>query len=239
MRRAPIIALVAAGLAAALALGRRRRRLRPGPRKPWRMSALESGSALFQSFRPVKQFDAYIVGFHTMKEEPRVQVETHRYCFQLDEDLMQCVLFDGNGKDARLVGVEYVISESLFERLPEDERPLWHPHNYEILSGHWVAPGLPEIAERQLMKLLLNSYGKAFHTWVPGLRGALSQAVPLGDPLLAWSFNRDGEARRGLVEDRDRRVDVDSHKRRARRAGLAGQAHPQSGADDLCFAFKT
>jgi hypothetical protein len=34
----------------------------------------------------------------------------------------QCVLYDGPGHDARLIGVEYLISARLFEGLPEEEK---------------------------------------------------------------------------------------------------------------------
>jgi hypothetical protein len=42
--------------------------------------------------------------------------------------------------DANLIGIEYILSERLFETLPDDEKPSWHPHNYEILSGQLAAP---------------------------------------------------------------------------------------------------
>ena len=58
----------------------------------------------------------------------------------MNQDFAQCALFDGNGRDARLNGVEYIISEKLFETLPHEERQYWHPHNAEILSGQLVAP---------------------------------------------------------------------------------------------------
>jgi hypothetical protein len=40
--------------------------------------------------------------------------------------------FDGNTRNANLTGIEYIISERLFEQLPRDERPYWHPHNGAI-----------------------------------------------------------------------------------------------------------
>jgi hypothetical protein len=41
----------------------------------------------------------------------------------------------------------------------------------------------------------MNSYGKTWHTWHTGRHdGEPGDALPLGDPKLMWSFNRDGEA---------------------------------------------
>jgi hypothetical protein len=61
--------------------------------------------------------------------------------------------------------------------------------------------------------------------------------LPLGPAHLAWSFNRDGEARPGLAEERDRRMGIDSGAKRRDRAELADQAHPQEGVDALKPSF--
>jgi hypothetical protein len=72
-----------------------------------------------------------------------MQMEAHHYCHQVNADLLQCVLFDGNTEDANLIGIEYIISERLFASLPPEEQAFWHPHNYEILSGSLVALAYP------------------------------------------------------------------------------------------------
>ena len=48
---------------------------------------------------------------------------------------MQAVIYDGNTRDARLMGVEYIISERLFNTLPPEEKKLWHSHQYEVASS--------------------------------------------------------------------------------------------------------
>jgi Protein of unknown function (DUF1264) len=45
--------------------------------------------------------------------------------------------------DARLIGIEYIISEQRFRDLPDEEKRLWHGHHYEVKSGILVAPGNP------------------------------------------------------------------------------------------------
>jgi hypothetical protein len=160
-------------------------------------------------------------------------MEAHHFCHQVNEDFAQCALFDGNTGTANLNGIEYIISERLFESLPEEERQYWHPHNYEILSGQLVAPGIPERVERELMEGKMNSYGKTWHVWNTGSPGMEPDELPLGDPMLGWSFNRDGEAAPGLVEARDERMDVDSMAIRRARANLVELANPQSGVDAL------
>ena len=134
-------------------------------------------------------------------------------------------------------GVEYIISEKLFETLPAEEKKYWHPHNGEILSGQLVAPGIPKMAEKSLMKSKMNSYGKTWHVWNTGHQGLPPDKLPLGDPMLAWSFNREGEDIPGLVEKRDKKMNLNSAETRRERADLQKIAKPQSGVDDLKGKF--
>lgn len=208
-----------------------------GEAKTPKTRILEAGAKLLQSSTPLKSFDIYLVGFHPMKDHPENQMEAHHYCHQVNEDFAQCVLFDSNTQDANLNGIEYIISEKLFATLPEEEKKYWHPHNGEILSGQLVAPDIPDIAEKALMKGKMNSYGKTWHVWNTGYEGKPGDALPLGEPMLGWSFNRDGEALPGLVEKRDREMKIDSAQKRRERADLRQLAHPQSGVDDLKGKF--
>jgi hypothetical protein len=203
------------------------------------LAVLEQGAHLLQEVTPLRGFDVYVVGFHCAKGEPGMQMEAHHYCRVVNDDLLQCVLFDGNTKDANLIGVEYIVSEQLFGSLPEQERSYWHPHNFEVLSGQLVAPGLPDVAEKAFMQRLMNSYGKTWHTWHTGRHdGQPGMSLPLGDPRLMWSFNRDGECDESLKTDRDEAMGIDVAKKREQRQGdLLQFAHPQRGVDDMKDAF--
>jgi len=234
--------LVAATLVAAVPSAQSQERDEPkttasGDAKSGKTKALEAGAKLLQSKAPMRGFDIYLVGFHPMKAHPEMQMEAHHYCHQVNEDFAQCVLFDGNTAKANMNGMEYIISEKLFGTLPEGEREYWHPHNGEILSGQLVAPGIPKVAEKSLMKKKMNSYGKTWHVWNTGMEGHAGDKLPLGGAELAWSFNRDGEALPGMVEKRDRALGIDSKQARGERADLTPLAKPQSGVDDLKGKF--
>jgi hypothetical protein len=190
-----------------------------------------------QAKAPVEQIALYLVGFHPSKADPQMQIESHHYCDQVNEDFAQCVLYDGNTEDARLHGVEYIISEKLYGTLPAEEKSYWHPHNFEILSGQLRMPGLPDGAEGEALKRKINSYGKTWHFWNAGVFGKEGEALPLGPPHLAWSFNRDGEAKPGLVESRDRRMDLNTADARRDRADWASLAKPQAGVDAIAGSF--
>ena len=212
----------------------------PGQPVSTKASFLETGASLLQSTSPMKGFDIYVVGFHCAREKPEQQMEAHHYCRLVNQDFLQCVLFDGNTKDANLVGIEYIVSERLFEDLSEEEKSYWHPHNYEVLSGQLVAPNLPDAAEKEMMKMLVNSYGKTWHTWHSGRHdeGADSgDPLPTGEAKLMWSFNRDGEADEAMKEDRNEAMGIDTDHKRSLRRDLADMAHPQRGVDTLKEAF--
>lgn len=209
----------------------------PGAAETPKTQVLEAGAKALQGNAPVGKFDIYLVGFHPMKAQPQMQMEAHHYCRQVNEDFAQCVLFDGNTAQANLNGLEYIISESLFQQLPQEERQYWHPHNGEILSGQLVAPGLPQAAEKELMRKKMNSYGKTWHTWHSSGSGEPATTLPLGEAMLAWSFNRDGEAQPELIATRDRSLDIDTEQRRQQRQDLLPLARPQVGVDALRAQF--
>lgn len=231
----PFFPLLAAGAAIVLvACGDKSSPNPPaGREKTAKTEALEAGAKALQADSPLAAMDIHLDGFHPLKQDPGHQMAVHHYCRQVNEDFAQCALFDADTRDAKLNGIEYIISEKLFESLPEKERQYWHPHNYEILSGQLVAPGLPAAAEDALMRGKMNSYGKTWHLWDTGS----GDRLPLGEPMLAWSFNHDGEARPGLVEERDRRLHVDPEAKRDQRLSLVGLAKPQSGVDALKGRF--
>lgn len=209
----------------------------PGADKTRRTRALELGAKALQTHAPVGALDIYLNGFHPMKDDPAHQVEAHHFCRQVNEDFAQCALFDSAARTANLTGIEYIISEKLFLRLPEGERRYWHPHNGEILSGQLIAPGIPRAAEKALMRDKVNSYGKTWHVWHTGAFGIPGDALPMGEPRLAWSFNRDGEIIPGLLLQRDQRLRQQSVERRRERADLQQLAKPQEGVDALLGAF--
>jgi hypothetical protein len=205
----------------------------PGEPESTKTGVLETGAGLLQRNAPPEQLDIHLVGLHPMLDDPSKQFLAHHYCHQLNEDLLQCALYDGDGKEARLTGIEYIISERLYATLPEGERQYWHPHNAEILSGQLAAPGLPAVAEKELMRGKLNSYGKTWHLWDTGRPGAPNVGLPLGPPMLAWSFNREGEADPALVQARDQAVGTSTEETRRERQDLVPLAKPQLGVDRL------
>lgn len=175
---------------------------------------------------PLAGHQVHFCGIHTAKNNPKFLLTTQHYCAGHSDtghdDMFQCVLFDGTGANAKLLGVEYVISDAAYRALPEAEKKYWHPHTYEVLSGGLVAPGMPEAQEKEFMGKLLTTWGKAWHTWPDP-----KTAVPVGEPLLIWSLTGDGQCDEAVVAARDKEFGVDTAAIRARRGQEIGLEVPR------------
>jgi Protein of unknown function (DUF1264) len=132
----------------------------PGTDVSAKTEVLQAGAAALQTQPPIGEINAYLDGFHFYNGHMKDQMEAHHYCAILKDDLIQCVIYDGNVKDAKIMGVEYIVSEKLFAGLPAAEKALWHSHVHEVKSGQLIAPNIPEVAEHALMEKLVHTYGK-------------------------------------------------------------------------------
>ncbi|KAF8208747.1 hypothetical protein K438DRAFT_1812808 [Mycena galopus ATCC 62051] len=195
----------------------------PGDPLSTKSTILETGAALVQNFQPVKQICAHLNAFHVYASDPHRFVETNHYCAHLTEDVRQCILYDGPGPGARLIGVEYMITPKLYETLSSEERPLWHSHVFEVKSGMLIMPGPQslssawEAAETKEMEDVITLYGKTYHLWQTD-RG---DALPLGKPELMMSFTREGQFDFDThVGDRDARFSVDYRRKKEAREGI-------------------
>ncbi len=174
---------------------------------------LDSGEGLGKR-GPIQQIDLFLNGFHFASGDHDLQMEANHYCHELSTDLTQCVLYDGIDEEARMIGIEYVISRQLFDTLPEEEKALWHAHNYEVTSGALIAPSMSPEDELALMEQLVTTYGKTWHVWNTEV------ALPVGPATPMKAFYADGQLDEDLLEDRDERFGVDSEAAREERAGI-------------------
>jgi hypothetical protein len=189
----------------------------PGAPRTAKTATLEAGAVALQNKAPIEAINAYLDGFHFYNGRQNAQMEAHHYCSMLNEDVTQCVIYDGNARDAKIMGVEYIVSAKLFATLPPEEKALWHSHVHEVKSGQLVAPGIPDVAEKELMKKLVTTYGKTWHTW----HTDQGKSLPLGVPQLMMGFTADGQHDPRMVAERDKRFGIDSAAKRKDREDIA------------------
>jgi hypothetical protein len=209
---------LATGLAAAagLLLGRKTAAIAAtGQGHPLKHRVLDAASGAMQPKYPLDAMSTFLNGFHFYADDMGRQVEACHFCIHLRHDLHQCVIFDANKPDARLIGIEYIIPAERFRALPEDEKRLWHSHHYEVKSGELIAPGIPELAEHAYFKDLVSTYGKTFHTWQVD-----RDDFPYGIPQLMMGFTADGQLNEAMRADRDRHYGVSTEARRRQRADI-------------------
>lgn len=199
----------------------------PGKMTETKTNLLCMGSAIMEKFTPLNQICDHVCAFHLYSNDIQRQVIAHHYCSVLSEDLRQCVIYDSDKANARLIGIEYIISEDLFKKLPEDERKYWHSHVCEIKTGVLIAPNVPKIAEHEVMKKLINTYGKTIHTWQID-RG---DVLPLGEPQLMMSFTKPEQINWDLVNKRDELLGVSTVETKLNREDIE-VPEIVSGADD-------
>lgn len=188
----------------------------PGADKDAKSKTLEVGADLLQSKGPLKKINAYLDGFHFYNGNLNAQMEAHHYVSQLNEDMHQAIIYDGNGEDAKIMGIEYIISEKLFKTLPEEEKKLWHSHRYEVKSGTLIAPGIPQVAEHELMEKLVSTYGKTIHTW----HTDQERTLPVGSPMIMMGFTKDGQLNQQLLTERDKRFNISTAEKKKNREDI-------------------
>jgi hypothetical protein len=209
---------VAAGVTAAagLLVGRQAMATaKVGQGHPLKHRVLDVAAGAIQAKYPLDAMSTFLNGFHMYADDMGRQVEASHFCIHLQHDLHQCVIFDRNAADARLIGIEYIVSRERFRDLPEDEKRLWHSHHYEVKSGSLVAPGIPDRAEHAYFEDLVSTYGKTFHTWQYD-----RDDFPYGVPQLMMGFTADGQADDTMIDRRDRRLGVSTSHKRQHRADI-------------------
>lgn len=90
------------------------------------------------------------------------------YC-KLDERIVAtCLLYSGDEKDAKLEQIEFIITDSQYNQLPDREKQNWHNHAVELTPerGEPEFVDLPEgVDAGELLETLQQTYGKVITVW--------------------------------------------------------------------------
>ncbi|KAL4803990.1 hypothetical protein BDV18DRAFT_143634 [Aspergillus unguis] len=177
-------------------------------------------------FKPLHNICEFLHALHiyadSAKQNVARYVEATHYCAHVRKDLRQCLIYESPEKDARLIGVEYMIPKHVYLTLPDDEKKLWHSHDFEVKSGMLVLPKPAqadpeewEKAETEAMKEVVGLYGKTWHFWQID-RG---DQLPLGYPVLMGSLTESTQIDLDqALSGRNARLGVD-HKEKAKNRG--------------------
>jgi hypothetical protein len=99
----------------------------------------------------------------------------------VNDEINQCVLYDGTGPDAKLIGIEYLVTDAVYRKMPAEEKAFWHDHGYEVDAGLIRSLTQTGDDEKATLAKIRTLWGKVFHTWVSGT------TYPRGPARLFWS----------------------------------------------------
>ncbi|GMP74138.1 hypothetical protein CsSME_00031648 [Camellia sinensis var. sinensis] len=169
----------------------------PGKAMTMGQQIVDKGAQLMQSLKPVKQMSQHVCTFAMYSHDMTRQIETHHFLTRLNQDFLQCAVFN---------------------TLPAEEQKLWHSHAYEIKSGLWVNPRVPEMVQNSELKDVVKTYGKFWCTWQVD-RG---DKLPLGAPALMMSPQdvNTGIVKPELVKKRDEKYKISSDNMMNSRANI-------------------
>ncbi|KAF9907274.1 hypothetical protein EC991_011175 [Linnemannia zychae] len=201
-------------------------------------TVLTSTAKSLQSFKPLANICESFCGLHLYPNDNKRQIVSYHYCSMLDEDRRQCLVYDSNSEQAKLIAVEYIISQKLFESLNDDEKKYWHSHKYECESGLLVQTSkamVPEMvvktAEIPALEHLVNTYGKTIQLWPVDDEGCCSSKVPMGPPQLLVAFTADGQVNKDMLRRRDEALGISTEEKRKEREDRVKGNAVVEGAD--------
>lgn len=198
-------------------------------------AAYHAAGTAMMSFLPIKSIHQHLCAFHVYASDRTRHVEAHHFCTHRSSDFHQCVVYDSDQPDARLIGIEYIVTEKVFNALPPEEKKYWHSHKYEVESGllqlqvkSVIPTSTTEIAEQPAMLELHQTYGKTIHTWAFDIHPDL----PLGPPQLMMSYTKNGQGPPpDLLKSRDERCGMDTEGKRKLREVYLPSYDKAQGAD--------
>ncbi|GMY37782.1 oil body-associated protein 2C-like [Fagus crenata] len=203
----------------------------PGQPMTMGQHMIDKGAQILQSLKPVKQMSQHVCTFALYSHDMTRQIETHHFITRVNQDFLQCAVYDTDHAQGRLIGVEYIVSDRIFEALPPEEQKLWHSLIHMLMSlnlylifdfiksGLWVNPQVPGVIERPELENLAKTYGKCWCTWQVD-RG---DKLPLGAPSLMMSPQAVnlGQVSPELVHRRDNKYNISTEALRASSVEIA------------------
>lgn len=103
----------------------------------------------------------------------------HHYCKKLTADFIECQLYDSDKPDAKLFGVEVIVTKETWSKFPAEEKALWHYHKDEIPKVDAKFPDMSAEESEKVMKDIEETYGKVYILWDP------NKGQPVGKPLVS------------------------------------------------------
>ncbi|XP_010518829.1 PREDICTED: oil body-associated protein 2B isoform X1 [Tarenaya hassleriana] len=199
---------------------------------------LDKGTAMMQSLKPIKQMSQHLCSFALHSHDPSRQIEAHFYVQRVNQDFLQSAVYDSNSSSAHLIGVEYMVSEKLFNTLPPEEQKLWHSHQYELsFAGSDRSPshskGSGACRHARTPKHCQNLRQVLVHVADRPRVNISGDRLPLGPPALMMSPQdvNMGRIKPELVKKRDDAYGISTESILTTRGSITGPEVKNPNAD--------
>ena len=141
------------------------------------MKTPSEGTMVKESAKPSDGWALHIDARKHFTDDFNKDPIAHHYCKPVSGGLTECQLYDSDGPDARLVGIETIMSKEMYEKLPADEKKMWHYHKDEIGKVDAKLPDLSPEEAAKVVESIQETYGKIFIFWNPS-----QTDLPVGQP---------------------------------------------------------
>lgn len=103
---------------AATTAGSHGEQIPPGKAMTTEQHILDKGAQMLQSLKPIKQMNQHVCTFALYNHDMNRQIETHHYVTRVNQDFLQCAVYDSDHSNARLIGIyPFIYDYSDFEFL--------------------------------------------------------------------------------------------------------------------------
>jgi len=104
----------------------------------------------------------------------------HHWCKTVSGGLLQCLIYDSDAPNARLVESEVIVKPDLYKSFSPQEQALWHYHKVEIPKVNATMPDVSAAVAKATVASLTETYGKVYQLWDP-----MTSKNPIGQPTVA------------------------------------------------------
>ena len=103
----------------------------------------------------------------------------HHWCKPVRGMFAECLIFDSDAPNARLVEVETIVNPNVYKAMPKSEQAYWHWHKVEVPKVNATLPGMSPAQAKKTVAAFLPTYGKVWMLWDPL---STQNGWPMGTP---------------------------------------------------------
>lgn len=111
---------------------------------------------------PQRGFDLHVDAKHYVRD---ARTAVHHWCKTINDNLIECLLFDSDEADAGLVGIETIVPKDIWSTFTKDQQKEWHDHATEIIEAEATLPDTPPEEAAKIVEFLKGTRGRVIYIW--------------------------------------------------------------------------